>query len=106
MKNEHAGRRIGLFRSRRHREQADLNVHETHTGSDGADCFWKAAGLCPGKRQVDTEGRMVCICAQVLMAPSPDQVIDAFTDLGLTDEQIGHYFHIPTICVRALRQAV
>ncbi len=47
---------------------------------------------------------MACLCAQVLMAPSPDRVIDTLTDLGLTDAQIGRYFHIPVRCVMALRR--
>ncbi|SNX70263.1 hypothetical protein SAMN05878503_105172 [Cereibacter ovatus] len=70
------------------------------------DCPWKAAGLCRGLSLSEDDGRMICTCAVELMAPSPDRVLETFTDLGLSDEQIGRYFHIPTRCVTALRRPV
>ncbi|AXQ95330.1 hypothetical protein ORIO_17395 [Cereibacter azotoformans] len=98
-------RRRALFRSRRGSIAHDV---ERPAGQPDAmaesGCVWKSAGLCPGQHQVDANGRMVCLCAQVLMAPSPDRVIDTLTDLGLSDEQIGRYFHIPVSCVTALRR--
>ena len=67
-------------------------------------CFWKQRGLCRGLRRVEADGRLICACAEALMAPNPGQVLEAFADLGLTDEQIGHYFHLPAPCVTALRR--
>ncbi|MCE6951335.1 hypothetical protein LAZ29_10370 [Cereibacter sphaeroides] len=104
MTDEASVRRAGVFRSRRHRAHEDLRNPAPHA-ADRPACFRKAAGLCTGEQEIDAHGRIVCACAEVLMAPSPGRVIDTFTDLGLTDEQIGRYFHIPTRCITALRQS-
>ena len=104
MTDEASIRRVGVFHSRRHRAHEEPRSH-VPPAADRLSCFRKAAGLCTGEQAVDAHGQIVCACAEVLMAPSPGRVIDTFTDLGLTDEQIGRYFHIPTHCVTALRQS-
>lgn len=88
---------------RPHRQTA-LVDHPLPAQETAGECFWKAAGLCHGLRRVEAEGRMVCVCAERLMAPSPVRVLETLTDLGLSDEQIAHYFHIPTRCLTALRR--
>ncbi|MGP3698106.1 hypothetical protein [Rhodobacter sp. NSM] len=113
MISEPTERRRALFRSRRtpvplsadtRAEMDPCDEPDDIAMLDESGCIWKAAGLCPGQSEVNADGSMVCLCAQVLMAPSPDKVIDTLTDLGLSDEQIGRYFHIPVRCVTALRR--
>ncbi len=105
MITETTDRRRALFRSRRTAPPPSTRDETVRSAEpDETSCIWKATGLCPGQDELDARGHMACLCAQVLMAPSPDRVIDTLTDLGLTDAQIGRYFHIPVRCVMALRR--